>query len=408
MVIILVFAAILLVAALLSQKATQSILSTAVIFLVAGFLSGKGVMGVVKVEVENPIVAKFAELALFSVLFNDGMRVNARKISWSGSLKEPGRALLIGLPLTILGNAALAHWLVGLPWLEAFLLGAVLGPTDPVFAAAIVSREEVPYRLRHLLNLESGFNDGLALPVIVLLLALISADNPDLLKVLGDVGLGIGLGVVIPALVIWMMKLSFLKAVSVYQPLLGFATGLLVLSLSSLVGANQFLAAFAAGITVGTLSPRLKEQFHRFGETITELLKLSALFIFGAILEPGLFTGVGLWGYLFGVLVLVLVRPVTLGIALLGTRLSWQEWLAGGWFGPKGFSSVFYALLVWEAGIPGGSEIFNLASVVITASIIAHSSTDVLVVRWFKHQNQPSQQPTKLTGAGGAGEDQAG
>ncbi len=195
--------------------------------------------------------------------------------------------------------------------------------------------------LLRLLNLESGLNDGLALPVIVPLLALISADNPDLLKVLGDVGLGIGLGVVVPALAIWLMQPGFLKTVSIYQSLIGFAIGLLVLSLSSLVGANQFLAAFTAGITIARLNPQVKEQFHRFGEAITELLKLLALLIFGAILGPGLFTGVGPGGYLFGVLVLVLVRPVALGIALLGTRLSWQEWLAGGWFGPKGFSRYF-------------------------------------------------------------------
>jgi NhaP-type Na+/H+ or K+/H+ antiporter len=385
---ILIFAVVLLLAALLSRKASQSILSTAVIFLVAGILSGEGVAGLISFGPDNPVVAKFAELALFSVLFTDGMRVNARNFSWSSCLRLPGRALVVGLPLTIVGNALLAHLLVGLPWLEAFLLGAVLGPTDPVFASAIVGRKEVPQRLRHLLNLESGLNDGLALPVIIPLLALIQADQPDLLRVLGEVVWGIGLGIIVPALAIWLMKLPFFEAVSVYRPLQVFAIGLLVLSLSSLLSANEFLAAFAAGITIATLNDDLREQFAEFGETITELLKLSALLVFGALLNPAMLTEISLGGYLFALLALLLVRPIALAIAFIKSKISWQEWLVGGWFGPKGFSSVFYALLVWEAGLANRPELFNLAALVIACSMIAHSSTDLVVVRWFQKQNE--------------------
>lgn len=117
-----------------------------------------------------------AELALFSVLFTDGMRVGWRDLR--SAWREPGRALLLGLPLTVLVTAVLAHVVAGLPWLHAFLVGAVLAPTDPVFAAAIVGREEVPRRLRHLLNVESGVNDGLVLPVVLVLLAAAGETRP--------------------------------------------------------------------------------------------------------------------------------------------------------------------------------------------------------------------------------------
>jgi len=163
------FAVLLLIGVLISERAHRTVLSTAVLFLVGGFLLGPGALNIVSVSAGDPIVGGLAELALFSVLFTDGMRVGFRDLRSAWRL--PGRALLLGLPLTLGLTAVFAHYIVGLPWLESFLLGAILAPTDPVFAAAIVGREEVPGRLRHLLNVESGVNDGLALPIVLILLA---------------------------------------------------------------------------------------------------------------------------------------------------------------------------------------------------------------------------------------------
>jgi NhaP-type Na+/H+ or K+/H+ antiporter len=145
---LLAFAFTLLVAILLSERAHHSVLSISVPFLASGFLLGHGVLNIVALTPEHPVVAKLVELALFSVLFTDGMRLGIRDLASAWRL--PGYALLLGLPLTLLGTALLAHLLIGLPWTASFLLGAALSLTDPVFAAAIVGREEVPRRLRHL------------------------------------------------------------------------------------------------------------------------------------------------------------------------------------------------------------------------------------------------------------------
>ena len=161
MVAVLAFGIVLLLAVLVSDLAHRSVLSTAVLFLVAGFVLGPGMAGVIALSPDHPVVTTFAELALFTVLFTDGMRTSIRDLAAAWSL--PGRALLFGMPLTLLCTAAAAHWVVSIPWPESLLMGAVLSPTDPVFAAAIVGREEVPERLRRLLNVESGLNDGLAL-----------------------------------------------------------------------------------------------------------------------------------------------------------------------------------------------------------------------------------------------------
>jgi NhaP-type Na+/H+ or K+/H+ antiporter len=379
---VVVFAATLLVAVLISEIIHRTVLSAAVLFLVVGFVVGGGVLGVLPLSARDPAAFYVAEFALFSVLFTDGMRVGFKDLTEAWHL--PGRALLLGLPLTVLGTAGLAVALVGLPWVEALLVGAVLSPTDPLFAAAIVGREEIPRRLRHLLNVESGLNDGLALPLVVILLGVAGArSDAGLGGLAGQLGLGVVIGVAVPALAIWLERTPLFSAAETHKPLGILALGLLVLGLGLLTHANLFLAAFSAGVTIATMSPESRDAFRAFGGLITELLKLAALLMFGALITPGLLAQLPLGGYAFAVLTLVAVRPAALAIALHGSGLSRLEWGAAAWFGPKGFASVVFGLLVLGAGLGRGLQLFHLIAVVIAASIIAHSSTDILVAHAF-------------------------
>ncbi len=382
MALLLAFASLLLLAVLVSSLAHRTVLSTAALFLVGGFVLGSGSLGVINVHADDEIVSVLAELALFSVLFSDGMRVGLPELR--GAWRLPGRALVVGLPLTLLITAVIARVVAGLPWLESSLLGAVLSPTDPVFAAAIVGREEIPYRLRNLLNIESGLNDGLALPIVVILLATASATPVHGWSLAGEVVGGVALGVLVPYVAIRLERTRFFSATTFYEPLNAFAIGLLVLALAMLTHANVFLAAFSAGITVATLSPELRAAFHQFGELVAELLKLGAVLVFGALISLQFLGDIGISGYFFAALALFAARPIALGVALLRSKLDRKERLAAAWFGPKGFASVVYALLILEAGTPLSDELFHLAALVIVASILAHSSTDVLVARWFE------------------------
>jgi NhaP-type Na+/H+ or K+/H+ antiporter len=380
---LLVFAVLLLVAMLVSERANRTVLSTAVLFLLGGFVLGGGVLDVVQIRTGDAIVSQLAELALFSVLFTDGMRVGWRDVR--SAWREPGRALLLGLPLTLLATAALAHWVAGLPWLEALLLGAVLAPTDPVFASAIVGRDEVPHRLRHLLNVESGVNDGLALPFVLVLLAAAGGHRSGGWVLLEEIALGLVVGVVIPLLVVWLERLPFLQATRALQPLVTVAIGLLVLATCTVTHANLFLGAFAAGITVASVSPELRHEFEQFGELVTELLKLGAILVFGALITPTfLFEEISLSGWVFAVLALVLARPAALLVSFLGAHIPARQQVAAMWFGPKGFASVVYGLIVLESGIERSDEVFHLVALVIVLSILAHSSTDVVVARQFQ------------------------
>lgn len=169
MVLVAVFGVALLVAVLLSGLAARTVLSTSLLFLLGGALVSDGFLGLVHITADSEIVAVTADLALFAVLFTDGMHVSFPKLreNW----KNPARALGLGMPLAMVGMALVTHYVAGMDWTTSFLVGAVLAPTDPVFASAIVGRKEVPTKLRQLLNVESGINDGLALPVVLVLIA---------------------------------------------------------------------------------------------------------------------------------------------------------------------------------------------------------------------------------------------
>ncbi len=181
-----------------------------------GFLAG-GVTDLITIRPEDPLTIRLAELALFAVLFTDGMRVGVRDLTYAWRL--PGRALLLGLPLTLLLTAALAHFVAGLPWLASFLVGAVLSPTDPVFASALVGREEVPLRLRRLLNVESGVNDGLALPIVVVLLAVASRQEVEAVTIAEELAFGVVIGVVVPWIALRLERTRLFDLAESYEPL---------------------------------------------------------------------------------------------------------------------------------------------------------------------------------------------
>jgi NhaP-type Na+/H+ or K+/H+ antiporter len=372
-------------AVLVSALAHRSVLSTAVIFLGAGFFFGEGGLHWFALSIEDPIILTLTELALFSVLFTDGMQIGLQELTSAWYL--PGRALILGMPLTMLLIACSARWILGLAWLQAFLVGAALSPTDPVFAAAVVGRAEIPFRLRHLLNVESGLNDGLALPVVLALIAALSDSPNDVVQVLWELILGIVLGFLIPFTISRLEQSRFFQASKDYEALIIFSVGLLLLSICKFIHANEFLAAFTGGITVATVSPQLKASFHEFGELLTELLKLSALFVFGGLLSPAFFSTLNLQSYLEAGVILFLVRPLAIGTSLLKSGLGMKENIVASWYGPRGFASVVYGLLIFKSPFAGSHYLFHLIGLVTAVSIVLHSSTDILVVKHFRNSN---------------------
>jgi sodium/hydrogen antiporter len=194
--------------------------------------------------------------------------------------------------------------------------------------------------------------------------------------------------VVIPLGAILLERSRFFSASTAYEPLNGLAIGLLVLGAAQATHANLFLAAFAAGITVATFGPRQRAAFEHFGENIAELFKLAALLVFGALISPSFIGEISWTGWVFAILAIFVARPVALWLSFLRSGLDVREQAAAMWFGPKGFASVVYGLLVLEAGIIAADDIFHLVALTIVLSIVLHSSTDVVVARAFDEESE--------------------
>lgn len=383
---LLIFLVTLFVAVLVSERMDRTLLSTSVLFLVVGFVASNSQINVIKLTPDTPLSSVVAELALVSVLFTDGLRLHARELRAVWHL--PGRALLLGMPLTFVIETLFARLLFQLPWLESLLVGAVLSPTDPVFASLIIERTVVPQQLRRLLNVESGLNDGIALPVVVILIQLISNSPLTPVELLGEIVLGVLIGVVVPLVAIWIERLPFFEVDKAFQPLNTFTIGALVLVLAEVVNANVFLAVFCAGITIATVSEEIRAQFYEFGEFFAQILKLVALFFFGMLIEPKLFVDSGVTGYIFAALTLIVARPVAIFIALWGSDLPLSEKVTAAWFGPKGFASIFYTLLIWRMGIGNAPQLFGILTLTIIISIVLHSSTDIFFTRWYTRRSE--------------------
>ncbi|MFF4500393.1 cation:proton antiporter [Streptomyces sp. NPDC001401] len=387
MVLVAVFGVALLIAVLLSGLAARTVLSTSLLFLVGGALVSDGFLGLIHITPDSEIVSVTADLALFAVLFTDGQHVSFAKLR--ANWRNPARALGLGMPLAFVFMALITHYLVGLDWTTSFLVGAVLAPTDPVFASAIVGRKEVPAKLRELLNVESGINDGLALPVVLLLIAAAGptaaghTDEASIGTICLELAMGLAFGVLLPLFAGGLVRFRLLGAEAKLQPLLPLATGITLYGLCHLTHANPYLAAFSAGAVLAAVSPEAKEAFEPLGEALAELAKFAALLVFGALLTPRLFADLPWQGYVAVVLAIVLIRPASLLISLAGTRFARREKLTAAWFGPKGFASVVYGLLVLQSGIPQAEQAYTMIAVCIAFSIVAHSSTDVPIARMF-------------------------
>lgn len=377
---ILIFGVLLVIAVLFSERARTTVLSSSVLFLSGGIALGATGLGWLSVS-SSETLRLSSEIALFTILFVDGAQLGWGQITAAWRL--PGRALLVGLPLTLAAIAAAAHWILGIAWMPAFLLGAVLSPTDPVMVRTLLEQEAVPARLRNLLSVESGLNDGLVLPPIAVLLAILGGQAAEPLRSTLEAVGGIAIGVAAAALAM-IERVRWLQVSETYRPLFGIAIACTAFGVCSVTGANELLAAYSAGIALATLRSDLAQSLVRIGEPLTEAVKLAALLVFGAALSLQFdLVVIG-----FAAAALLAARPVALLLAFLGGGLDRKEWLTAAWFGPKGFSSILYGALILTSNVADAPRLYRIIGLVVTLSIVAHSSTDSLVARAFRRAEE--------------------
>jgi sodium/hydrogen antiporter len=391
-IVLLVLGGLLMVGALVAGLARRSFLSLAALFVVAGFVLGEGGLEVLDFKARSGFVHDLAVIALVVILFRDGLEVEAEMLQKAWHL--PLRKLALAMPITGAIVAVAAHWIVGLGWLESCLLGALLSPTDPVLSSSVVTNPRVPRLVRHSLNLESGLNDGLALPAVLAFTAALGSDDSFVWWefVLQDVTLGFAFGLVLAWIASKLMprgrKLTDsvpAHAQSLYA--LGVAFAIYGIAVGLPPEGNGFIAVFVGAITLGILRPDLRASFENRADDIVEIVKLGIFVVFGALLTAdGLFED-GWAAVAFAAVVLLLARPVAIWIALAGTGVDTATKGFMAWFGPKGVATMTFSLFVLAEGVPNGEQIFYLAALCVFASVLAHGLTDTPGSEWLARRS---------------------
>ena len=383
--------ALLILGALASGLAQRSFLSLAALFVLAGFVVGDGGFEWVSFHAQSGFVEDLAFVALIVILFRDGLEVEGEMLQRAWHL--PLRKLAIAMPLTAGIVAVAAHLLVGLSWTESLLLGALLSPTDPVLTSNIVTNPRVPRVVRHSLNLESGLNDGLALPAVLTFLAALSSESSELrlvaLRARRTSASASSTAWCIGYVASLLMPSESSRPLehpipshqkSLYALGVAFATyGATVLSPKG----NGFIAVFVAAIVLGLRRPDLRKHFEQRADEIVEIVKLGIFVVFGSLLSLDALESSG-WAALALVAATFLIaRPVAVWVALLGTDTDRQTRLFMGWFGPKGVATMTFSLLVLDQHIAAGERIFDLTALVVFCSIVAHGLTDTPGANWI-------------------------
>jgi sodium/hydrogen antiporter len=378
---------LLTVSAALSGVMRGTVLSISILGVTLGIVLA--LADVVSVDANDESIVHVITLALLLTLFADGLVVEGELLArhWG----PPARALAFAMPITLVLLAVAAHTLFGeLSWTEAFLLGAVLAPTDPVITSAVVTSQRVPAVVRHTLNLESGLNDGLALPIVLFFLAVVTPGvdaGSEGAKVLGEAASG-GVGGVVLGVAGGRLH-QHLPGGGItrrYEGLYAIGIGIAAYGVADVTFGNGLIAAFVAGIVLGAAEHDIPRNFVDFSENVSAVFQVLTFFIFGALIVA---TGYhrSIWQLVvFIPFALLVARPAAVLFSLAGTGLPRAQRLFISWFGPKGVASVLFALLVLDRGAENAPLIFDVAAFVVLASIVAHGLTDTVGAHWIERR----------------------
>jgi sodium/hydrogen antiporter len=381
---VLLFGGLLAVVAALSGLIRGTVLSASVLSVALGI--ALAATDVVSVDAADRSIVELVELALILTLFSDGMFVERELLRrhWS----PVARALVIAMPITMVLLALAAKVLFpDLDWAEAFLLAAVLSPTDPVVTSAVVTSKVVPASVRHTLNLESGLNDGLALPFVLFFLVLASPGGDagaEAAKLAGEALVGAAIGISLGALGGRLHNhLPGGGITARYEGIYAVGFALLAFGLADVTIGNGLIAAFVCGIAMGAAERDVPQGFVEFAENASAIFQILTFFVFGALIVATGFDHSIPPLVLFVAFALLVARPAAVMLSFLRTGIPQAEKAFMAWFGPKGVASMLFALFVLKSDVGKAGLIFDVAAIAIICSIVAHGLTDTLGARWL-------------------------
>ena len=374
---------VVVVYALVASRLSRTIISGPVIFVTFGVLISEEGLGLFTLELDAELVQALLKATLVVLLFTEASELRA------GQLREeafiPGRLLFVALPLVIgfgLVAAALLFDQIGI-W-EAAALAAILAPTDAALGQAVVANKRVPAPIRRSLVVESGLNDGLAFPLALAFagaaeVAEGTETGPSFLEFLASqVGLGLLAGVVVGWLgakaLNWAVEKGWTS--SLWAQIAFLAIAGVSFALAEAVDGNGFISAWIAGLSFGYFKEETEMPVSHFGETTSHLLTLISFLVFGALLLAPLLGEVSSSVLIYGIISLVLVRPLAVGLSMISSHLRWPTTAYMGWFGPRGIASIILAVIILkDFKLPHIDLIIVVMTVTVAASVYLHGVT---------------------------------
>jgi NhaP-type Na+/H+ or K+/H+ antiporter len=371
---------------------------TAPIVFVAGGWVFADVLGLLELGAEPELVKVIAEVTLVWVLFADASRVRLRQ--FRRDLSTYVRLLGVGLPLTIAIGTGAAMIVLGFdPW-AALLVGAALAPTDAALGAPVMSNPHVPAKVRSVLNVESGLNDGIATPIVLVAIAGVAADegvsgveSPGGAVVSLLVGLlaGIIVGSVGGVVTRRARERGWLSEELGGPAVLALA--LLAYTAALVTDGNGFVAAFVGGLVFGNSAGRSGEKEVYFVDQSSDMASMISWLIFGALAIPVIQDSWSWTLLAYAVLSLTVVRMLPVVLALLGAGLDRYSVVFVGWFGPRGLASVIFALIALEDLHGAGTDVVVVISLTVLLSVMAHGFSAVPAANRFAAKGPPVDEP---------------
>jgi NhaP-type Na+/H+ or K+/H+ antiporter len=389
-------AGVLLTYAGLSRALERTPVTGAIFFLSAGLIVGNEGLGWVDFGPKSEQVRLLAELTLTLVLFADASRIDVSALRREYTV--PARLLGIGLPLTILAGWALGAGMFGsVSAAEVLILAVILAPTDAALGQAVVTDPRLPSRIRQGLNVESGLNDGICVPLLFIALALAEAEagtesaHGALVLVVEAIGYGVLFGAIAGAVGALVTRLGLLHDLmdSAWSQVLPLATATLAYGLAVPPGGSGFIAAFVAGFVFGAWHRDTEGETTYLLEEVGGLANGVTFVVFGAAVVGPVLALLTWREALYGVLSLTVVRMAPVAVSLLGTRASWRTVAFVGWFGPRGLASIVFMIIVLEDGdlshVSGitAAVVFTVVLSVYAHGLSAQALTD-RYARWYR------------------------
>ena len=377
---LIIFAVFILIYSAVAGGVERTWISGAIIFTAFGLLIGPVGLDLISFKADREAIRTLAELTLALVLFTDAAGSDL------GVLKKfeklPIRLLLVGLPLTILlGFGVGVFFFQQLSLFEVALLATMLAPTDAALGKAVVSNETVPNAVRQGLNVESGLNDGICVPILFLFLALATGQVDEgghwqlaMKLVAEEIGIGLAVGLLLTGMAVWLLKIAkrqqWLTDIWIQVPIVALA--LACFAAAQFIGGSGFIAAFSGGLLFGALAKEYREDFLRAAEGTGDVMALITWVIFGVAVVSKAMGNFSWVVVLYAILSLTLIRMLPVFFSLTGLRVNTEGKLFIGWFGPRGLASVVFAVIVMNANLPNEGVLAMTVVCTVIFSIILH------------------------------------